>query len=161
MANYLNQDLGFDEVRWATMRKTSYDSGASFRGIPRKALLPGGTRLYRLIPLATGTYFTGVWWMPAHVYKELHDDAMRSQHGGGKLFRNYIAQSMALPLGASQLSLVEIELTDSVYAWVGQSSALFERPGGVEQVFLPNLAERGSPRTSSHARVLATYGLRC
>ncbi len=68
------------------MRKTSYDSGESFRGMPRKALLTHGTRLYRLLRLATGTYFTDVWWMPAQVYKELHDDAQRSQHGGGRFF---------------------------------------------------------------------------
>jgi hypothetical protein len=160
MASYLNQDLGFDEVRWATMRKTSYDSGASFRGMPRKALLPHGTRLYRLLRMATGMYFTDVWWMPANVYKALHDDAVRSRHGGGKLFRNYVVQYMALPSADCQLCVVEIELTESVYAWVGQSSALFERPGGMEQVFLPNLAERGSPRTSGYARVLATYWLR-
>ena len=39
MAGILNQDLGFDDVRWATMRKTSYDSGASFHG-PARPFIP-------------------------------------------------------------------------------------------------------------------------
>jgi len=93
LATYLNQDLGFDEVRWATMRKTSYDSRASFQGAPSKKLLPSGTRLYRLVNLLNGRFFEGVWWIPKGTFDELHDDANRSQHGGGRLFRNYIAHS--------------------------------------------------------------------
>lgn len=158
--NYLNQALGFDEVRWATMRKTSYDSRQSFLGAPQKKLLPAGTRLYRLVPLTTGLYFDAVWWIPENVFRELHGDANRSTHGGGRLFRNYIAQFMALPSGNKQLCVVEIQLSAPVYAWVGNSSALFGRPGGVEQVYLPNLADRGSPRTSAHAKLERTYWLK-
>src|ERR1017187_7821096 len=54
MPQYLNQELNFDEVRWATMRKTSYDSMRSFRGAPEKTLLPVWTRLYRLVHIVTG-----------------------------------------------------------------------------------------------------------
>ena len=160
MATYLNQELAFDEVRWATMRKTSYDSRASFRGAPAKKLLPPGTRLYRLLSALKAPSFDAAWWMPEAVFSELHEDANRSAHGGGRLFRNYVAQYMALPSGATQLSVVEIELTKSVYAWAGLSSPLFNRPGGMEQVYLPNLAERGSPRTSAHARIVRTYWLK-
>ncbi|MGI8744297.1 MAG: hypothetical protein ACR2NN_17325 [Bryobacteraceae bacterium] len=161
MPKYLNQELAFDEVRWATMRKTSrYDSRASFKGGPNKTLLPAGTRLYRLVHLVTGRYFDGVWWIPKEVFLELHDDANRSGHGGGRLFRNYVAQYMALPSGNFQLCVIEIALTDSVYAWVGPSAPLFERPGGMQQVFLPNLGERGDPRTSSHAKLVHTYWLK-
>lgn len=159
MNNYLNQTVGFDEVRWATMRKTSYDSRQTFRGTPQKKLLPVGTHLYRLVPLATGVYFDAVWWMPSTVFIELHDDANRSSHGSGRLFRNYVAQFMSLPF-SKQLCVVEIELTRPVYAWVGFSAALFDRPGGMEQVFLPNLAKRGSPRTSADARLVRTYWLK-
>jgi len=67
---------------------------------------------------------------------------------------------MALPKGNFQLSVVEIELTRNVYAWVGQSAALFERPGGMQQVFLPYLGDRGQPGTSSNARAVHTYWLR-
>lgn len=157
---YLNRALGFDDVRWATMRKTSYDSRQSFQGTPEKKLLTAGTHLYRLLPLTTGIYFDAVWWMPESVFTELNDDANRSLHGGGRLFRNYVAQFMALPSGSKQLTVVEIELTRPVYAWVGRSAALFDRPGGMDQVYLPNLAERGNPRTSGDARLVRTYWLK-
>ncbi len=160
MGTYLNQRVGFDEVRWATMRKTSYDSRASFQGAPQKKLLQPGSRLYRLVPLAVGRYFDSIWWMPASVFAELHDDANRSSHGGGRLFRNYVAAFMALPSVGNQLCVVEIELTNFVYAWVGLSAWIFNRPGGMEQVFLPNLAERGDPRISPHARLVNTYWLK-
>ena len=160
MPAYLNQDLGFDEVRWATMRQTSYDSRVAFQGPPEKQLLPQGTRLYRLVNMVTGTYFDSVWWIPEAVFSELRDDANRSSHGGGRLFRNYVAQYMAMPSGSTQLCVVEIQLVNSVYAWVGRSSGLFDRPGGMEQVYLPNLSERGSPRISAHARLVRTYWLK-
>src|SRR4051794_28354409 len=115
MGNYLNEAVGFDEVRWRTMRKTSYDSRQSFRGTPEKKLLPVGTHLYRLLPLTTGMYFDAVWWMPESVFTELHNDADRSAHGGGRLFRNYVAQFMALPSAGNQLCVVEIELKRPVY----------------------------------------------
>lgn len=171
MALYLNQDLQFDEVRRArtvalrgeardgTTRSTSYDARASFDGTPVRTLLPTETVLYRLVPLATGTYFADPWWMPKKVFEELHNDAAGSRHGGGRLFRAYVTQHLALP-AASQLCIVEIELTQPVYAWVGNASALFNRTGGMEQVFLPNLANRGDPRSSRHARLVRTYWLR-
>lgn len=171
MDKYLNQSLGFDEVRWAITRqrrvpagqpaaKGCYDSRQSFAGTPEKKLLAVGTHLYRLVPLTTGVYFDAVWWMPESVFKELHDDANRSSHGGGRLFRNYVAQYLALPSGSNQLCVVEIELTKPIYAWVGRSAELFHRPGGMDQVYLPNLAERGNPRSSVVAKVARTYWLR-
>jgi hypothetical protein len=141
---YLNQSLGFDEVRWATTRKTSYDSLVAFAGNPVKQALPVGVRLFRLLRLATGAYFDGVWWMPEDVFTELQNDA----------------KFMALPSGNSQLCVVEIELTKQVYGWVGKSSPLFGRPGGMEQVFLPNLQDRDYPRSSLHAKVVRTYWLK-
>jgi hypothetical protein len=153
MPQYLNQELSFDEVRWATMRKTSYDSRRSFQGAPEKVLLPVGTRLYRMVPIVTGRYFDEIWWMPKSVFEELHS------HGGGRLFRNYVAQYLALPSGDFQLCFVEIELVQPVYAWEGLSSALFDRPGGMQQIYLPNLADRGEPRQSSQARLVHTYWL--
>lgn len=160
MATVLNQDLGFDEVRWATLRSISYDSRASFQGSPQKTLIPAGTRLYRISNMVTGIYFDSRWWMPEPVFKELHDDANRSSHGGGRLFRNYVAQYMSLPYTGGPMCVVEILLVRPVYAWVGRSSPLFNRPGGMEQIFLPNLAERGSPRTSAHAHLVRTYWLK-
>lgn len=172
MSGYLNQELGFDEVRWAIARTKgydvarsmtrpiSYDAHGSFRGAPRKVLLSPPMRLFRLIPIANGNYFGGPWWMSRDVFNTLRSDANQSTHGGGRLFRNYVAQHMALPSGDFQLSVVEIDLVRPVYAWVGLSSALFGRPGGMQQIFLPDLEDRGSPGTSSHARVVCTYWLR-
>jgi hypothetical protein len=160
MSAILNQDLGFDEVRWATLRKASYDSRQTFQQSPKKTLLPAGTQLFRLVRLVTGIYFDAVWWLPESVFRELHDDANRSAHGGGRLFRNYVAEYLALPSGDAQLRVVEIQLTTPVYAWTGRSAPLFARPGGMEQIYLPNLPDRGSPRTSSHATVVRTYWLK-
>ena len=123
-------------------------------------MLPAGTRLYRLVNLVTGDYFHAVWWIPERTFQELHNDANRSAHGGGRLFRNYVAQYMALPSADTQLCVVEIVLTKSVYAWAGASSPLAGRPGGMPQVFLPNLSNRGNPRTSDHASVTRTFWLK-
>lgn len=93
-------------------------------------------------------------------FDELIADANRSQHGGGRLFRNYVAQYLSLPSGAFQLGVVEIELTANVYAWLGMSKPLFGKRGGMEQVFLPNLAVRGEPRRSAFAKIKNSYWLR-
>ena len=160
MPTFLNQELGFDEVRWSTLRKTSYDAQLSFKSRPVKVLLLAGTLLYRLVTLVGSRPFDGVWWMPKETMDELHKDANAAKHGGGRLFRNYVAQYMALPSGAFQLSIDEIELTRNVYAWAGRSAALFDRPGGLRQIYLPNLAERGNPTNSLHARRVRTYWLK-
>ncbi|MEZ5353108.1 MAG: hypothetical protein R2762_10775 [Bryobacteraceae bacterium] len=156
----LNQELGFDEVRWATMRKISYDARRSFRGAPVKQVLHPGTRLFRLIPIANGRHFDGRWWMPEAAFQAVQDDAARAVHGGGALFRNYVAEYLALPSGGKQLCVVEVALTQPVYAWVGKTAPLGARPGGLEQVYLPNLAERGDPAWSLNARVVHTYWLK-
>ena len=58
--------------------------------------------------------------MPELTFVTLHDDANRGSHGGGRLFRNYVAPYLALPSGDTQLCVVEIALTANVYAWVRQ-----------------------------------------
>jgi hypothetical protein len=92
---YLNQELGFDEVRWATMRKTSYDSRVSFQGSPSKVLLPAGTRLYRLVSMVNGGHFDSVWWIPEAVFWELHEDTNGSAHGGGQTSATEAARERA------------------------------------------------------------------
>jgi len=159
MVEYLNQDLGFDEVRWSTLRKTSYDALLSFKGMPAKVLLPVGTNLFRLVPIAAGNVFDGVWWTPEHVFDEVRAQVNAASHGSGRLLRNYIAQDLALPSGSYQLSIVEIQLTRPVYVWTGIASELFNRPGGKEQIYLPNLGERGDRGQSLHARSTFTYQL--
>lgn len=152
MGPILNQDLGFDEVRWGTLRKTSYDAKISFLNAPVKTRLGKGTRLYRLMRLAAGMYWDGVWWMPEDVFAQVRAVNNQATHGSGRLLRNLIAEGLALPNGKVQLSVAEIELKEDVFAWVGKASALFDRPGGMEQVFLPFLNDRV-------AKVVRTYGL--
>jgi hypothetical protein len=149
----LNQELGFDEVRYPKGAKGNYDALRSFRGQPAKTMLPPGMKLFRLIAMATGRYLEELWWMPEAVFEELRRDANQAKHGGGRLFRNYVAEALALPSGSYQLSVVEIALTRNVYGWVGKSAPLFERPGGMEQVYLPHLS-------NMHARVVRTYWLK-
>ena len=98
------------------MSEVSYDSRASFEGVPAKTLLSPGTQLYRLVYIANDRPFDGPWWIPQIVFEELRNDANGSQHGSGPLFRNYVSQYMALPSGNFQLSVLEIELTANVYA---------------------------------------------
>jgi len=160
MADYLNQELGFDEVRWLTMRKTSYDALLSFRDMPSKVLLPVGTKLFRLVALAAGNEFDGVWWTPESVFNEVRMQVNSASHGSGRLLRNYIAQDLALPSGDFQLAVLEIQLTRPVYGWKGIASGLFGRPGGKEQIYLPNLGERGDRGQSLHARSNFSYWLR-
>ena len=160
MPQYLNQEFGFDEVRWATTRKASYDSRLSFVGAAKKVLLPIGTSLFRLVYLVNGQYFDQVWWMPGDEFDRLKKRANQSDGPAGAQLRESIAEHFALPSGGSQLCVVGIQLTRPVYAWEGRSSPLFERPGGMTQIFLPNLAERGNPRDSSHARVVHTFWLK-
>lgn len=158
-AQALNQALTFDEVRWATMRKTSYDARSSFQQSPEKMMIDSGAKLFRLVQLVNGRYFDSPWWMPENAFEKIRQYANGSLHGSGRLLRNYIAQYFALPVGDTQLCVVEIELTSPVYAWIGTSAALFRRPGGMPQIFLPNLNDRGNPRFSPVAKVMRTYWL--
>jgi hypothetical protein len=160
MPEYLNHEFGFDEVRWQTMRKTSYDSLPSFEGVPEKVLLPIGTILFRLAYLPTANNFDGAWWMPKDAFDQLKNTVNAAPHGSGRMLRNYVAEGLALPAAGFQLCVIEIELTRPVYAWRGPAAGLFDRPGGASQIYLPNLAERGDPRTSLHAKAVRTYWLK-
>jgi len=64
---------------------------------------------------------------------------------------------LALPSADTQLCVVEIALTSSVYAWVGESSPLFDRPGGMSQVYLPNLTR--AAQFASRAAEFASRGM--
>ncbi len=155
----LNANLEFDEVRWRTTRKASYDSQLSFVGGGRKTLLPAGTKLFRLVPLPNGDYFHGQWWMPEKTFNQLKNQTNRASHGGGRLLRNQIVQGLALP-SANQLCVIEIELVANVFGWSGIASGLFDKHGGLEQIFLPNLPRSGDPTFSDHAKISGTFWLK-
>lgn len=55
--------------------------------------------------------------------------------------------------------IVEIEITADVYAWICIAGPMFNKRGGAEQVFLPNLARGTGPYRSDFARLLRTYTL--
>ncbi len=167
----LNQELGFDQVRWAIAHsaheRTSYDTKKSFLGIPVKQRLEPPAKLFRLDYIAAGRQFLEVWWMREPVFQSLVAQA----HRDPAMFRQNAEAGHALPPVTSKplknpkgpievfdrLSATEIQLTQPVYAWVGIASKLFDKPGGLEQVFLPNLHERGNPGFSDHARIVRTY----
>jgi len=160
MGRYVNHDMGFDEVRWRISRDFSPDFLPSFDGKPVKRLVKEGTSLVRMIWIPTETVLEGAWWMPKKEFDRLRNENNNAQHGSGRQLRNYIAQAFSLPSGDYQLSIAEIELVQPVYAWEGMAAPLFGRPGGSNQLYLPNLSEPGNPGHSRHARILRTYWLR-
>ncbi len=161
---YLNQEMQFDEVRWATYRKASYDARLSFTGEPRKVLLPARTRLCRLVPLFGGNPFESPWWMPKETFESMIGVNQRAAHGSGAQLRNLLVEGLALPSN-NQLSVVVIELDTPVFAWQGLASRLKlregkDRPGGLMQIYLPRLGERGQPGWSPYAHLLETYWIK-
>ncbi|MCS7315301.1 MAG: hypothetical protein RMI94_12155 [Bryobacterales bacterium] len=157
---YLNEEYSFHDVRYPISRRVSpYDVGLSFVGEPRKELLPAGTRLIRLdyqhAPISD--IFTRVWWMRRAVFERLLSDSESARE-----LRARWQQGQAMPKSAAGLRtlVVEIELMEPVYAWVGLASPLFHKAGGLEQVYLPNLAhDRIGPNRSRYARLVRIYTL--
>jgi hypothetical protein len=164
-AMILNEELGYDD--WAR-GNTRYDASQSFIGIPERKRLDPPTALYRLDYMARGQQFLEVWWMQESVFNSLIKTAQRDP----ARFRQMAEDGHALPAlkskpiggGAGEeyerLSVTQIRLTQPVYALVGAASGLFGKPGGLDQVFLPNLHVRGSPRCSDHAVLCKTYWIR-
>jgi hypothetical protein len=70
--------------------------------------------LYRLVSILTGIYFDAVWWIPGHTFQELHTDANRSAHCGGRLFRHYVAEYMAMPSGNTHLFVLDRPLVTAL-----------------------------------------------
>jgi hypothetical protein len=56
-------------------------------------------------------------------------------------------------------SIVEIMLTEDVYAWEGKASPMFHKCGGKEQIYLPNLARGAGLNHSHYARLYSTATL--
>ncbi len=156
----LNEEYSFHDVRYSISRRLSpYDAAFCFLGEPRKVLLPVGTRLVRLdyqhAPISD--VFTRVWWMRRGIFEDLlkkaesaRDLRIQWQHG----------QAMPKSPGGLRSLVIEIELIEPVWAWVGAAAPLFHKSGGFEQVYLPNLAhDRIGPNRSRYARLVRTYTL--
>jgi hypothetical protein len=165
----LNQGYEWHNVRYQISRRISYDVDLCFDVTPTKELLAPGTALYRLdFPVVFG-FFMKVWWMKEAAFQRIFDKADSSS----SLRREWQSQlAMSKPTKGPQGQLggrrgeatartqvLVIETTQPVYAWVGVASPLFQRAGGEEQVYLPNLAHGSGPNHSEYARLLRTYTL--
>jgi hypothetical protein len=156
---HLNEEYTFHDVRYFVSRRFSpYDVGFCFVGEPRKQLLPAGTGLVRLDYQDAPVWdvFTKVWWMRQAVFESLLERAESARD-----LRLQWQHGQAMPKsGGVRTLVIEIELTQPVYAWVGLASPLFHKSGGLEQVYLPNLAhDRPGINRSRYARLRRTYTL--
>jgi hypothetical protein len=139
------------------VRSLSYDVELAFTGRPDKKILHPGTPLYRLdFPITFGLFMNS-WWMSESVLKRL----IQSADGNAAALRRAWQHSMAMA-GVDKgvrTKIVEIALTQNVWAWIGTASPLNNKPGGLEQIYLPNLAVGAGPERSNYAVLRRTYTL--
>lgn len=156
MPEVLNENYSFHDVRYQVNRRISYDVELSFVGDPAKVRLPVGTCLARLDFQHTflSGVFTKVWWMHAKVFYDLLENAETAAQ-----LRSQWQQGQAMPKSSKGLRtlIIEIQLTAPVYAWIGKAAPLFNKSGGFEQIYLPNLARGAGLNRSDYARLLRTY----
>ena len=146
------------------------DVSLSFVGTPAKKELLPGTVLYRLdIPVVLGI-FMRVWWMKEPVFYRLFARAGSSSSALRREWQNRLAMSEPSAgepgkLGgwtgetATRTQVLVIKTMQPVFAWVGIASALHQKEGGEEQVYLPNLAHGAGPNRSDYACLFRTYTL--
>ena len=152
----LNEAESFQDVRYL-INLGSDDFQLSFVGLPRKTLLPAGTALIRLdFPIVFGV-FMKVWWVEPDVWRRI----VQASDGSAASVRTECQRRLALPEASKNLrtQVFEIELTSAAFGWKGKTSALFGKPGGEEQVYLPNLSKGSGPYRSDFARLHYTYTL--
>jgi hypothetical protein len=152
----LNEEFSFTDVRYKISRKipNDYDAGLSFVGFPRKELLSAGTLLVRLdFPVVAGI-FMRVWWMKPEV---LHAILRKAEPTASSVRKEWQHQQAMPKAKGVRTQIIEIELTAPVYGWVGRTSPLFQRIGGAEQVFLPNLAKGTGSHRSDYACLKHSY----
>ena len=157
----LNEQYSFSDVRYQITSNSAYERGydveLSFVDYPEKVLLEPRTTLVRLeFPIVFG-FFATVWWMRSNVLQTL----LQSTDSDSTALRREWQHQTAMPKAnrGFRTQVIEIELTASVYAWIGKASAMFNKSGGAEQVYLPNLAKGAGPNRSDFARLRHTYTL--
>jgi hypothetical protein len=156
----LNEEYSFNDVRYAITAnpayKSGYDVAGAFVGRPEKRKLEPPTVLVRLDFEAVPP-FLSAWWMRGEALPALK---LAAGSDAQSLRREWQHQT-AMPKARKgfRTQIVEIEITSPVYAWVGEASALFHKPGGGEQIYLPNLARGYGPHGSYFARLLRTSTL--
>jgi hypothetical protein len=150
----LNEEYSISDVRYAITRQRNYDTMVSFVGRPNKVQLVRGERLCRLdFPVVSGL-FTKTWWMQSGDVQQMLAGTAPSSN-----LRQEWQNRQAMPKAyvGVRTQIFEIEITAPVFAWIGRTSALFNRPGGATQIFLPNLAHGAGPDQSHFARLRRTY----
>ena len=137
--------------------RMSYDVELTFAGYPRKTLLQPGEVLARLDFPVNFALFANVWWMR----REVLDALFSSADPNASALRQEWQHSAALPKASkgTRTQIVEIILTEQVYCWVGMAGAAFNKRGGAEQVYLPNLSRGWGSSRSDYARLLRTSTL--
>lgn len=152
----LNQNLDWNQI------SSNPDVRRAFRGTPVKTLLPAGQMLCRFITTESkrkgipgnNTFFSP-WWMD---WSTTASELARWKTAKAKP-KDVIRARLAVTTDFSQQldSLVQIILTQPVYAWKGfalHQDDEFRRVtylGGGEQFFLPNLASDREGMSSSVA----------
>ncbi|MCC6393461.1 MAG: hypothetical protein IT167_22870 [Bryobacterales bacterium] len=161
----LNEDLKDEQL----FRRLLFQNGLSsmakaFHGKPRKTLLDPGRRLFRMATLLDCYPFRGVWWMSEAVYAALLTEAGGDRAKFLKIARDHLAVKMTWSPGMRHI--IEIRLTQPVYAWVGPAREQKESiarmkhvvwNGGAEQIFLPNLSDAEYLMASRWATLESTY----
>jgi hypothetical protein len=167
----LNHEYEWNDLRYQINREASHDITLSFTVEPSKEKLETGTVLYRLdFPVVLGI-FMKTWWMREMVFQRIFERAGSSPSSLRDEWQNRLAlmepnKGVKGKFGgwkgeaATRTQVFVIKLTQPVYAWIGIATPLFHKPGGEEQVYLPNLAHGAGPYYSRHARLLRTYTLR-
>lgn len=165
----LNQGYEWHDVRYQISRRLSYDVDLCFEGTPTKELLAPATELYRLdFPVVLGC-FTKLWWMKEAAFHRIFEQADSAsslrQEWQARLAMSKPTKGTQGQLGgrmgeaSTRTQVLVIVTTQPVYAWVGIASPLFNKTGGEEQVYLPNMAHGSGPNHSDYARLLRTYTL--
>jgi hypothetical protein len=166
----LNENLDWTNVRYQVGRRTSYDVHLSFKGTPDKQELPTGTLLYRLdFPVVFGMFMKS-WWMKEDAFRRVFSRSAASPTGLRQEWQNSLSMKKPGKGGHGQFGgrtgeagtrtqVIVIRITQPVMAWVGVASPLFNKAGGEEQVFLPNLAKGSGPNRSEYAALARTYTL--
>jgi hypothetical protein len=110
------------------------------------------------------------WWMKEAAFRRIFDQKGLTPSALRQEWQNSLALRKPGKGGEGKLGgrtgeaaprtqVVVILTTQPVFAWVRTASSLFNKSGGEEQVYLPNLAHGSGPNGSEHARLLRTYTL--
>lgn len=125
------------------------DHKLSFKGIPKRELLPSNTKLYRFLTPNVNQLFSP-FWFTQKVYSEILRHANVSGESIQEIARSRHAVTHEWNPEMSQFCI--IVLNCAAYAWVGpvRHQTKWEvnlknvlLVGGLEQAYLPNLSQTG------------------